>query len=243
MDWQALRQRALKDTKRAVATSVDDDNLITQAISAMEDVDRAANTLTRRLREWYELYSPEFSKAVDDNEAFVRRVLEKPREEQLRELGLHETMGADLERADVQESERLAKAIKALREERDQLESYLDRVMLRRCPNVLVLAGPTIGARLLREAGSLKRLAMVQASTIQLYGAEKALFRHLKTGAKPPKHGHLINHPLLAKAGKEDKGKVARALADKISIAAKVDYFKGEPIGETLKQQLEARFG
>jgi len=88
----------------------------------------------------------------------------------------------------------------------------------------------------------LKKLAEMPSSTIQLLGAEKALFRHMRTGAKVPKHGILIQHPLMAKTKKEIHGKVARALADKISIAAKVDYFKGKFVADKLKKMLEEKF-
>ena len=243
MNWYSLRQKALATTKEKVASSVNKDNLISQAISAVEELDKAANLLVRRLREWYELYSPEFSRTVGDNEAFVRLILEKSKEEQLKELNLKSTMGASLAKKDVDQALSLAKRILILYEERKNLEEYVESVMKDYCSNLLILAGATIGARLLREAGSLRRLAMEKASTLQLYGAEKALFRHIKTGARPPKHGFIINHPLVSKAPTKDKGKVARALADKLSIACKVDYFKGEPIGESLKVGLEKRFG
>lgn len=240
MDWAQLRMKALEATKKAVAASVGDDQLITQAISAIEDADKAANTLAKRLREWYEHVSPEFSKNVSDNEAFTRLIQVKSKQEQLAELKLQETMGADLAAADEAEILHLAATISAIYVQRSQLESYLTTVMQRHCPNVLALTGTTIGARLLREARSLRRMATIQASTIQLYGAEKALFRHLKTGAKPPKHGYIVNHPLVA--NNKEKGKVSRALADKIAIAAKVDFFKGEFIGEKLRKELEERF-
>lgn len=243
MEWSAVRKEALASTAAAVAASVGDDNLISQAISAVEELDKAANLLVRRLREWYELYSPEFSRSVGDNEAFVRLVMERSKAEQLKELGLAATMGADLAKPDVEAALSLAGSIKSLYEQRARLEAYLESVMRRHCPNLLVLAGPTVGARLLREAGSLRRLAMEKASTIQLFGAEKALFRHIKTGARPPKHGFIITHPLVARAPAKGKGKAARALADKLSIACRVDYFKGEPIGQRLKEELEKRFG
>jgi nucleolar protein 56 len=242
MDWLTLRNKAMRETKLAIAASVNEDNLITQTMSAIEELDKGSNTLVKRLREWFELYSPEFSKAIGDNEAFTRKILEKSKEEQLADLGLDSSMGAHLSHQDVENMLAFARSIKIMFEERDRLEKYLEGIMKKYCPNVTELAGATIAARLLREAGSLKRLAMIQASTIQLYGAEKALFRHLKTGARPPKHGFIVNHPLVSKAGKQDKGKVARALADKISIAARVDYFKGDPIGESLRKGLEARF-
>ncbi|MBD3208790.1 hypothetical protein GF367_00015 [Candidatus Woesearchaeota archaeon] len=243
MEWQRLREKAFTTTKEALAASVNDNHLIIQAVASMEDLDRTSNTLIKRLREWYSLYGPEFSHAVTDNEAFTRRVLEKSKQEQLQELQCKQSMGADLQEQDVQEMLALAGMIRAMHEERARLERYLETIMQRHCPNITAIAGPTIAARLLQEAGSLRQLAIIQASTIQMYGAEKALFRHLKTGAKPPKHGHIINHPLIAKAQAKDKGKIARALADKLSIAAKVDYFKGDPIGDELRKALEERFG
>ncbi|HII72111.1 TPA: C/D box methylation guide ribonucleoprotein complex aNOP56 subunit, partial [Candidatus Woesearchaeota archaeon] len=87
-----------------------------------------------------------------------------------------------------------------------------------------------------------EKMALMPASTIQLLGAEKALFRHMTTGAKPPKFGVIINHPLVTKAKKPDKGKVARTMADKISLAAKIDFFKGEFKGDDLRKELEERF-
>ncbi len=110
------------------------------------------------------------------------------------------------------------------------------------CPNITVVAGVMVGAKLIALAGDLKRLILFPSSTVQLLGAEKALFRHMKTGARVPKHGIIHEHALVAKASKENKGKAARALADKISMAAKIDYFKGEFIGDKLKKKLEERF-
>ena len=96
-------------------------------------------------------------------------------------------------------------------------------------------------AKLMALAGSLKHLSQIPASTVQLLGAEKALFRHMTTGAKCPKYGILFQHPYVSQAKKQVQGKIARLLADKISIAVKVDYFKGAFIGDTLKEQLKEK--
>ncbi len=240
--WKELRKKAFRLTKKALRESVGDDQFVIQTISTIDELNRSANTLVKRLREWYELYSPEFSASIGDQEAFVRLILEKTRPEQLKEIGIEETMGADIEESDLEQILILARSIKQLFELRGKYEEYLETLFKRHAPNVLALTGVTIAGKLLREAGSLQKLATIQASTIQLYGAEKALFRHLKTGARPPKYGYLINHPIVTQAGNKDKGKAARALADKISIAAKVDFFHGEPIGEELRKKLEERF-
>jgi nucleolar protein 56 len=107
------------------------------------------------------------------------------------------------------------------------------------CPNVLELAGATIGAKLIELAKSLKRMALLPASTVQLLGAEKALFRHLKLKTKSPKYGVIFQHPLIQNAKRSERGKMARRLADKLSLCARLDYFKGEFKAKEYRKMLE----
>ncbi|MEM0320545.1 MAG: hypothetical protein QXS67_03955, partial [Candidatus Nezhaarchaeales archaeon] len=107
--------------------------------------------------------------------------------------------------------------------------------------NLKELIGPVLGARLIALAGGLERLAKLPASTIQLLGAEKALFRALRTGSKPPKHGVIFQYPEIHRSPKWQRGKIARALAGKIAIAARVDFFTGEYIADELKEDLKNR--
>lgn len=122
-----------------------------------------------------------------------------------------------------------------------QLE-YISALMDGLCPNVKAVCDVAVGAKLIEHAGSLKRLSEMPSSTVQILGAEKALFRHMKTGAKPPRHGVIVSHVLIAGVPDKMHGRVARALADKISIAAKVDYFRGKFIGDKLRKMLEDKF-
>jgi nucleolar protein 56 len=124
---------------------------------------------------------------------------------------------------------------------RKTLAERVDRILDEMAPNLKALAGPTISARLISLAGGLEELARLPSSTIQVLGAEKALFRALRTGARPPKHGIIFQHPLLHQAPRWQRGKIARALAGKISIAAKVDVFSGNFVGDRLKADLEKR--
>ena len=125
---------------------------------------------------------------------------------------------------------------------KEKEEKYLEVLMKKACPNLLALAGAELGGKLLLQAGGLKNLMEFPASTIQVLGAEKALFRHMKTGSKAPRHGYIASHPLLAEAPQEMHGKIARGLADKIGLAVKVDYFKGEFIGDKFLKGLEKKF-
>ncbi|MAE13598.1 hypothetical protein CMO92_03455 [Candidatus Woesearchaeota archaeon] len=201
------------------------------------------NVLCRRLREWYGFYFPELGRDVADNEAFVRIVLEKPRDVLMKEYNLKESLGGSFREEDLAPMLSLANRIHGLYGMREELMVYLERMMEKECPNMLAVAGAGIGGKVLEEAGSLKRLAMMSSSTIQLLGAEQALFRHLKTGARCPKYGHIINHPLVAKAERSKKGKTARMLANVMMKAARLDYFKGEFQGDVLLKELEEKLG
>jgi len=231
----------LQLTRQALKASVNEDNLITQAIANVTELDRASNMLVKRLREWYSLYLPEFSEVMYDNQKYAEMVATKTREQLLKESAAKDTMGADLDEVDVDEILLLAKQVNELYRLRQQHESYLEKIMKKYCPNLLELAGVTIGAKLLELGKSLKHLALLPASTIQLLGAEKALFRHIKTGARSPKYGIIINHPLIQNAKKNEKGKAARMLADKLSLCARLDFFKGEFKAPAYRKELEEK--
>jgi len=223
-------------TKKKVKGAVKDDILIIQSINCIEDTDKIINMLVKRLREWYSYYNPEFSSSVGDNEKFIELLIGK------KDKKSEDSMGADLSRENLEPITELIEQANGLYALRKKQENYLEKLMKNNCPNLTAIAGVTIGAKLIEHANSLKHLAELPSSVIQLLGAEKALFRHLKTGARSPKYGILHEHPLISKAKKPEHGKIARALADKISIAVRVDYFKGKFIGDKLKKALEERF-
>jgi hypothetical protein len=125
---------------------------------------------------------------------------------------------------------------------RREIEEYIDATVFVIMPNVTRLIGPLVSARLLAQAGSLRGLSKMASSTVQLLGAETALFRHLKTGEKPPKHGYLFQNPLIHQAPFHQRGRIARIIAGKITIAARLDYFLGEEqpgLVEDLNKRLE----
>ena len=226
----------LKATKRAIKESTGKDNLIIQAIKSIDDMKVIANKLAKRLREWYELYNPEFSRSISDHSKFVELITKKSRIELLNMIGLSESvsMGSELDKPDIDAILSLASEISLLYSGKAKLEKYLDNAMQKFCPNLHALTGSLIGAKLIEQAGSFKKLMEMPSSTVQLLGAEKALFRHLKTGSRCPKYGIILQHPIVAKA--KAKAKAARVLADKISIAIRVDYFNGEFIGDKLRK-------
>lgn len=234
----------LQLTRIDIKNSVNGDTLLIQAVKSVEELDKAANILVKRLREWYELYNPEVSRAIENHEKFVEKILEKEKSELLEELKVSpsDSIGSDFEQEDLEPIRSLAHQLYDLYRLRKLELGYISSLMDKLCPNIKAVCDASVGAKLIEHAGSLKRLSQMPASTIQILGAEKALFRHMKTGAKSPKHGVIISHPLIAKAPVKIHGKIARALADKISIAAKVDYFQGKFIGDKLRKDLENKF-
>ena len=134
----------------------------------------------------------------------------------------------------------LAKNILELFDMRKSLEAQIDEQMKQVAPNISAVLGTTVGARILAKAGSLNRLSTMPASTIQVLGAEKALFRSLKTGSNPPKHGLLFQHAIVHAAPRWQRGKIARAVASKASIAARVDVH-GSGVNQTLLDKLNVR--
>ena len=240
-----LREANLLITKRKMAESLRPDHLIVQAINNIGEIDKVGNTLARRLREWYELYNPEFSKSVENHEKFAELILEKSKEDLLKEINVavSESMGAEVKGEDLDAIMELAKGLRSLYAMRAKQVIYVENTMKKHAPNVTAIAGYMIGAKLLAFAGSLKKMMLFPASTIQLLGAERALFRHIKTGAKSPKYGVIVNHQLIMKMKPKDRGRGARVLADKLSIAVKIDYFKGDFLGDKLLKEVKEKLG
>lgn len=237
--FEKLYKKNIDLTKHQIKNAVGPDNLIMQTISSLEELDKVINSLSKRLREWYAYYNPELINRIASNEKLAKLVL-KPKKETLEFLKIDFSMGADLKNEDIAPMKTLAKEITVLFNIKEEYKFYLEKLMEKNMPNLTCLAGVSIGAKLLSLAGSFKKLMNMPASTIQILGAEKALFRHLKTGAKPPKYGILHEHPLIQKTN--NKAKLARALADKICIGIKVDYFKGEYVADKLLADIKKRF-
>jgi nucleolar protein 56 len=202
---------------------------------------KITNLLSKRLREYYSFYFPELNEQIADHKHFAQLVLEN-KKKLMQKYKIKDSMGKDISKNELNELKKLAKQIVNLFDEKEEKEIYLDKLMKKICPNLLAVATSTVGAQLLSLAGSLRSLVLMPASTIQILGAEKALFRHMTTGAKPPRHGVIVNHPLVSGSHQKEHGKRSRALADKILLAVKLDFFKGEFLGNKLRKELEERF-
>ncbi len=234
------------------------DMLVVQAIQAIDDIDKTVNIFMGRIREWYGLHFPELDRILDKHETYARLIANLGRREnfsvdRLEKEGLpkakadqiaqvaERSMGADIQEKDLAQIQTLCKDTLQLYEARQSFEGYMDSLMEEVAPNTKALVGSLLGARLIALTVGLANLAKMPASTIQVLGAEKALFRSLKTGTRPPKHGIIFQHTSIHEAKGWQRGKIARAIAGKLAIAARSDAFSGKYIGDDLKAGLERR--
>jgi len=240
------------------------DNMIIQSIALLDQLDKDINTFCMRIREWYSYHFPELIKIVPENALYAKVVkLVKNRKEltadKLDELeailmdsaraqavidASKSSMGMDISPVDLLNIDMFASRVIGITEYRKELSTYLRSKMSVVAPNLAVLIGDTVGARLISHAGSLTNLAKCPASTVQILGAEKALFRALKTKGNTPKYGLIFHSSFIGRAGAKNKGRISRYLANKCSIASRIDCFSEESttiFGSKLKEQVEDR--
>ncbi|XP_072933744.1 nucleolar protein 56 [Epargyreus clarus] len=240
------------------------DNMIIQSIALLDQLDKDVNTFSMRIREWYSYHFPELVSIVPDNHLYSkcaeyikdRKTLTEESLEPLTEiLGDSEkaqaiidaskmSMGMDISPVDLINIQMFAGRVIGLSNYRKQIAEYLHTKMGSVAPNLSTLVGDQVGARLISKAGSLTNLAKYPASTLQILGAEKALFRALKTRSNTPKYGLLYHSTFIGRAGLKNKGRISRYLANKCSIASRIDCFSENQttiFGEKLRQQVEDR--
>jgi len=243
-------------TKKKVSqASGHSDNMIIQIINTLDVIKKSISLFSSHLREWYGLHFPELTdKIVEDNillakivsflgarEKFTYENLKKNFEFTENKINIlqkyaSDSMGANFDLKIVQD---YASQIVSLDSYRQGLEAYLTDLMEKSAPNINAIIGSLIGAKLIAKAGSLKKLAFMPSSRIQLLGAEKALYRFLKTGEKRPKHGLIFQWNQIRGSKYYHRGKIARVVAGKIGLSAKVDFFSGEFIGEKMAIEIE----
>lgn len=239
----SLLQKALLELgEKKVRESIDFGEYLAKAVDTIQDLNEIINMKKERLRDFYSLHFPELEKKVEE-ERFVDLIASHGEREQIiDEIDLDgKTTGGKITEKEKNLFKMMANHLKNDIEYRRVLHDYVEERMKEQAPNLTELAGAKLGGELIAKEGSLESLAKQPASTIQVLGAEKALFKHLDEDTKPPKHGLILQHPLVHDASKSLRGKIARAFANKIAIAARLDYFGGDKIGDELKDDLIER--
>ncbi|XP_043966213.1 nucleolar protein 58 [Gambusia affinis] len=236
------------------------DTMIVQAISLLDDLDKELNNYNMRCREWYGWHFPELGKVVTDNLAYcktVRKVGDRtnvattdlseilPEEIEAEvKLAAEISMGTEVSEQDIDNIRHLCDQVIEISEYRAQLYDYLKNRMMAIAPNLTVMVGELVGARLISHAGSLLNLAKHPASTVQILGAEKALFRALKTRKDTPKYGLIYHASLVGQTTAKNKGKISRMLAAKTALAIRYDALgedTNSEMGVENRAKLEAR--
>ena len=240
------------------------DNMIIQAICILDQMDKDINTFSMRIREWYGWHFPELVKLVPDMFIYARCVAFIKDKTSLNEGSLKEltaivldedvaaqvlqaarvSMGMEMSEVDMRNIQRFTEKLVNLGSFRKQLHVYLETKMSYVAPNLGALIGEMVAARLISHAGSLTNLAKCPASTVQILGAEKALFRALKTRGNTPKYGLIFHSSFIGRASAKNKGRISRYLANKCAMASRIDSFSEEPttkFGEKMRDQVEER--
>jgi len=240
------------------------DNMIIQSIALLDQLNKDINTFAMRVREWYSWHFPELARLVKDNIMFARLAATIRRKEDANEslrdrleevtldssltekilAAIKSSMGQDISPVDLLNICTFSERVISLDKYRTELEGYLHEKMGNVAPNLSALVGDTVGARLISHAGSLTSLAKYPASTVQILGAEKALFRALKTRGNTPKYGLIYHSTFIGRASAANKGRISRYLANKCSLASRIDCFSNEStdkFGLKLREQVEDR--
>ena len=241
------------------------DNMIVQSVNLLDQLEKDVNTNATRMREWYGWHFPELSKLVSDHAKYascVRIIKDRSSidaEKVIKELAVvlddeekakeiaeaaKTSTGYEISDFDLKNVLIFAEKVLSLSRYRSDLQSYLSKKMGDVAPNLKALVGDTVGAHLISRAGSLTNLAKYPQSTVQILGAEKALFRALKTNGSTPKHGLLYESSFVGNVGSKNKGRISRYLANKCSIASRMDCFtpssnSSDEFGKALKEQVE----
>jgi len=255
-DFRSKREGMLKSVRASIKSEYqNEEHALIQAINAYDETSKSYNLVFERLTEWYGIYFPEVKipnpeslarlvAVLNDKESISKEAIQAIINDADKSEQIFTRAGTSMgrtmnpgERAAVLAFARMSTDMSTAM---DDLATYIKATSETLMPNTTFLTDDKIAAKLLSKAGSLERLAMMPASTIQLLGAEKALFKHIKFGSKPPKYGLLFNMPAISNSPRNTRGKIARAYATKISIGLKGDFFTKKFIADKLKEDLDS---
>ena len=259
-DYEKLvREVSLELAKTAIGEAATRRDLFAvQTVRTIEDLDKVLNLLAGRIREWYGLHFPELDRLIEKHDSYIRLVQNLGTRDNFTEQALIEqgipadraqriaeaaqkSAGAELPEPDLAWLRDVSTSVLQIYKLRERAEGYTDKVLAEVAPNMSAIIGPVLSAKIISIVGGLESVAKMPASTLQVLGAEKALFRTIKTGARPPKHGVIFQYAPIHTSPRWLRGKIARAVAGKLAIAARMDAFGGGNQGPKMRDSLEAK--
>ncbi len=227
-----LKSFCIELSKIRIKKSYGFDNLLTIYVELFDYYNTLINEFFERVFEFYNLHSPEKSYKIQELSKFLSSSVERTKD----------SAGMNLSKEDKVLLKNTCNELKNLDSQKEKIKKRVKKLMNNNAKNISEVAGEILGAKLIAHAGSLRELALMPSSTVQVMGAEKALFKHLTQHTKPPKHGLIFIHPLVSGVKRRNRGKMARALAAKITIAARVDYYSEEKeVWDDLLKDLEKK--
>ncbi len=226
-----LSDFALLLSRRKMKSQMNRDRFLIQASNALEDTIKIENLLSERFKEWYSLHYPELKNVSADT------VIKYGLRDNI--PNFKESVGVDLTESDLEIIQKHARLLKNMQDYRKDLEKYIKETAKEIMPNFSSLIDPLLATRFLSQAGSSEKLAKMPASTLQLLGAEKALFRHLREKGKSPKYGILFLDPRIHTAPENHRGRIARVISSKLMQAVRIDFYSGRDESQRLRKELE----
>ncbi|MCD6434138.1 MAG: NOP58 family protein [Candidatus Diapherotrites archaeon] len=259
MNYKAVRENLLTEARRQLKKEFSSaENFVIRAVGFVKTLDEAFNLTAEQLIELYNIFFPELSVVESETEKIVQiiaafgskegikkkeleKIVSKEKAERIVEFA-KSSIGAKENPKQREIIAKIAKHLVEIKKLRFALVEQIENETKKFAPNLTELCSGLLAAKLIAGAGSLEKLALMPASTIQILGAEKAFFKFKRFGGKPPKHGIIFQHPLVRNAKPKNRGKIARSLASKIAIAAREDFYgKDKKLGKKLREEIEER--
>lgn len=245
MDRDEIREKAIDSTREELKKSVEKDQLLVRAVKQLDQVGKDFTEEMERLRDWYALHFPELEDEISDDEELLNILekygVEKDDIEPFSSMA-EDSTGTDLEEKDKKVIESVVSSLSQMQDLKEELEDYVEEGAEEEFHNLSGLLGPLLATRLVALAGGLEEMAKKPASTVQMLGAEKALFRYLHGEGTPPKHGVLFQHKFVKTLPEDKRGKMARFLANKAVMAARIDNYGDKDKADSLREEARERF-
>jgi len=238
------RHEEALDTARDQLSTVEKDRLIVKAVNQLDQVEENLEKEMERFRDWYSIHFPELEEEIEEDGRLVDILSENLERSELDAFSslVDDSGGADLHDKDLEILQDTVEKLEKDIQYRDSLDDYIRKMIKQEMTNLSGLLEPLLAAKMIALSGGLGDLAKSPASTIQMLGAEKALFRHLSGGGEPPKHGILFEHRFVRTLEEDQRGKMARFLANKTAMAARLDQYGEKDRGDELREEAREKF-
>lgn len=244
MDRESVRDEALEKAREELSEQASSDLLVIKAVKQLEQIEEGLDRTLESFREWYSVHFPELEEAINNDKQFIDIIADEPNKENLESFNslAEDSTGRELREKDLDILENVAKDIQNYYSSKERIENYIDDLTSEDMPNLSEILGPVLTAKLLALSGGLEDIAKSPASTIQVLGAEKALFRYLSGEGSSPKHGVLFEHEYVGSLPENERGKMARFIANKCVIAARLDFYGEKDKSEKFREEVRQKY-